>query len=87
MDVYDRSIQDVQKYLQWVKINLWEEHPISFSFYQELKDTYEVIKEEVQLKEFISKEDIQEFLVSPSKDFSSYTSFIHKFMVGMENYK
>lgn len=39
------------------------------------------------MKEFISKEDIQEFLVKPSKEFSLYTSFIHKFMVGMESYK
>ena len=67
MDVYDRSIQDVQKYLQWPEINFRDEHPISFSFFQELKDTYEVVKVEVQSKEFISKEGIQEFLVKPSK--------------------
>jgi hypothetical protein len=37
--------------------------------------------------EFISKEDIQEFLVKPSKEFSLYIAFIHKFMVSMDNYK
>ena len=87
MDVYDKSIQDVQKYLQWPEINFQDEHPIYFSFFQELEDTYEVVKEEVQSKEFISKEDIQEFLVKPTKEFSLYTAFIHKFMIDMENYK
>ena len=87
MNVYDKLVQDVQKYLQCPEINFWDEHITSFSFLQELEDTYEVVKAEVQSKEFISKEDIQEFLVKPSKDFSLYTDFIHKFMMGMENYK
>ena len=87
MDVYDKSVQEVQKYLQWPEINFRDEHPISFSFFQEIEGTYEVIKAEVQSKELISKEGIQEFLVNPSKEFSLYTSFIHIFMVGMENYK
>ena len=59
MDVYDKSIQDVQKYLQWLEINFIDEHPIYFAFFEELNDTYEVVKVEVQLKEFISKEEIQ----------------------------
>ena len=87
MDVYDKSIQDVQKYLQCLEINFRDEYPISFSFFKEIKDTYEVIKVEVHSNEFISKEDIQEFLVKPSKEFSLYTTFIHKFMIGVENYK
>ena len=87
MDVYDKSVQDIQKYLQWPEINFQDEHPIPFSFFQKIEDTYEVVKAKVQPKEFISKEDIQEFLVKPSKEFSLYTSFIHKFMIGMENYK
>ena len=44
MDVYDKSVQDVQRYLQWIEINFRDENPISFYFFQELKDTYEVIK-------------------------------------------
>ena len=36
MDVYDKSIYDVQRYLQWPEINFRDEHPISFSFIQEL---------------------------------------------------
>ena len=46
-----------------------------------------MVKLEVQSNDFISKEDIYEFLVKPSKEFSLYTTFIHKFMIGMENYK
>ena len=59
MDVYEKSFEKVQKYLQWIEINFQDEHPIYFSFFQELEDTYEVTKVEVQSKEFISKEDIQ----------------------------
>ena len=47
MNVNDRSVQDIQKYLQWAKINFQDENPIIFSFFQELEDTYEVVKKEV----------------------------------------
>ena len=87
MDVYDKSVQEVQKYLQWPEINFKDEHLISFVFFQQLKDTYEVVKAEVQSKEFISKEDIQEFLVKTFKEFSLYMAFIHQFMIDMENFK
>ena len=87
MNVYDKSIQDIQNYIKWPKINFQDEHPIPFYFFQKLEDAYESAKKEVQSKEFISKEDIQEFFVKPSKEFSLYNAFIHKFMVGMDNYK
>ena len=87
MDVYDKSIQDVQRHLQWLEINFRDEHPISFDFFHEIKDTYEVTKVEVQSKEFISREGIQEFLVKLSNEFSLYTTFVHKFIVSMENFK
>ena len=70
MGVYDKSIQDVQKYLPWPKINFRDENPIPFDFFQDLEDIYEFFKEEVQSKEFISIEDIQEFFMKPSKEFS-----------------
>ena len=57
-----------------------------FSFFQELEEKYEMTKVEVQEKEVISKDDIQEFLVKPSKDFFHYTTFVHKFMVGMDKF-
>ena len=47
MDVYENSIYDVQRYLQWPEINFKYEHPIYFSFFQELEDKYEMIKAEV----------------------------------------
>ena len=87
MYVYDKSIQDIKMYLQCPMINFQDEHPIPFSFFQNIKDAYEFVKAEVELKEFISKEDIQDFLVNTSKEFSLYNSFIHNFMVGMERYK
>ena len=30
IDVYEKSIYDVQRYLQWHKINFRDEHPVSF---------------------------------------------------------
>ena len=61
MDVYEKSIYDVQRYLQWTEINFRDEHPVSFAFFQELEDKYEMIKAKVQVKEIISKDEIQEF--------------------------
>ena len=58
MDVYDKSIYDVQRYLQWPKINFRDEHPICFAFFQGIDKKYEMIKAKVQEKEFISKYDI-----------------------------
>ena len=40
MELYEKSIYDIQRYIQWPKINFEDEHPISFSFFQELKDRY-----------------------------------------------
>jgi isopentenyldiphosphate isomerase len=87
MNVYDKSVQDIQKYLQWPEINFLDEYPIPFVFFQKLKDAYEFVNAEVQSKEFISKEDIQEFFVKATKEFPLYNAFIHKFMVDMKSYK
>ena len=35
----------------------------------------------------ISKEGIQELLVKPSMEYSHYTTFVHKFVINMEEYK
>ena len=87
MDVYDRSIYDFQRYIQWPEINFRDEHPIYFDFFQELEDKYEMTKAEVHEKEVITKDDIQEFLVKPLMEFSHYTTFVHKFLVDMEKLK
>jgi hypothetical protein len=41
---------------------------------------------EVQEKEMISKEDIQELLVKPLIGYSHYTTFLHKFVINMGEY-
>jgi hypothetical protein len=43
MDVYEKSIYDVQIYLQWPEINLRDEHPISFASFHDIEDKYEMI--------------------------------------------
>ena len=58
MDVYDKSVYDVKRYLHWPKISFRDEHPIFFSFFQEIEDKYEMTKVEVQAKEVISEVDI-----------------------------
>ena len=55
MELYEKSIYDIQRYIQWPKINLKDEHLVTFSFFQKLEDSYEKIKEEVQEKEMVSK--------------------------------
>ena len=42
---------------------------------------------EVQAKELISKEDIQELMIKPTKEVSRLDSFIQKFKVERETYK
>ena len=59
MELYEKSIYDIQRYIQWPEINFKDERQVSFAFFQELKDRYERIKAKVQAKKFISKEDIQ----------------------------
>ena len=83
MDLYEKSIYDNQRYIQWLKINLRDEHLIPFSFFQKLEDSYEHIKVEVQAKEVISKQDIQELLVKPLMEYLHYTTFMHKFVISM----
>jgi hypothetical protein len=50
MDLYEKSIYDIQRYIQWPKINLEDKHPVTFSFFQKLENKYEKIKEEVHAK-------------------------------------
>ena len=47
MELYEKSIYDIQRYIQWPEINLEDEHPVPFAFFQKLEDSYEKIKEEV----------------------------------------
>ena len=87
MDLYKKYIYDIQRYIQWHKINIEDEQLVPYAFFQTLEDNYEKIKAEVWAKEVISKEDIQELLVKPSMEYSHYTSCVHKFVISMEEYK
>ena len=68
-----------------VEIDLEDEHTVPNVFFQKLEDSYEKIKVEVREKEVISKEDIQEFLVKPSMEYSHYIAFLHKFVKAWNN--
>ena len=87
MDLYERSIYDIHRYIEWPKINFEDEHPVPYALFKKLEDNYEKINVEVEAKEIISKEDIQELLVKPSMEYSHYTTFVHKFVISMEEYK
>ena len=87
MELYEKTIYDIQIYISWPEINFKDEHPVSFAFFQELEDIYERIKVEVQAKEVISKDDIQEILIKPSMEYLDYTTFVHKFVISMEKFK
>ena len=87
MKVYTGNFQYMQKDIQWLEINLQDEQPVPFSFFQKLENEYESIKVEVQAKELISKEYIQELLIKPNKEVSSFNAFIRKFKAEMEEYK
>ena len=87
MELYEKSIYDVERYIHRPEINFRDEHPFSFSFFQELEDRYERIKVEVQAKEVISKEYIQELLIKMPMGYSHYTTFVHKFVMSMEKFK
>ena len=87
MELYEKSIYGIQRYIQWPEINFEDEHLVPFSFFQKLEDIYEKIKAEVQVKEVISKEDIEELLIKPSMEYSHYTTFVHKFVINMEEFK
>ena len=33
MDLYEKSIYDIERYIQWPKINLEDEHPVPYAFF------------------------------------------------------
>ena len=41
MKLYEKSIYDIQRYIWWLEINFRDEHPVSFSFFQELEERFE----------------------------------------------
>ena len=57
MKIYTSNIQEMQTNVQWSEINLQQEKPITFSFFQKLENEYEAIKAEVRPKDMISMEE------------------------------
>ena len=87
MDLYERSTYDIQRYIQWPEINFEDEHPVSYTLFKQLNEYFVKVKAKVQAKEEFSKEDIQEILVKSSMDYSHYTTFVHKFVINMEEFR
>ena len=59
MDLYEKSIYDIQRYIQWLEINFEDEHRVPYALFKQLEDNNEKIKAEVREKKIISKEYIQ----------------------------
>ena len=87
MDLYEKSIYDIQRYIQWPEINFEDEHPVAYALFKQLEESFEKIKVEVWAKEIIWKEDIQELLVKPSMEYSHSIAFVNKFVINMEEYR
>ena len=87
MDLYEKSTYDIQRYVQWPKINFEEDHPIPITIFEQIEKDFEKVKAKVQVKKEFSMEDIQELLVKPSMEYSHYTAFVQKFVISMEQYR
>ena len=87
MDLYEKSTYDIQRYIQWPEINLEGEHPVPYTLFKQIESDFEKVKAEVQTKEEFSKEDVQELLIKPSMEYSHYSTFVHKFVINIEEYR
>lgn len=87
MDLYEKYTYDIQRYVQWPKINFEEDHPIPITMFEQIEKYFEKVKAKVQVKKEFSMEDIQEILVKPSMEYSHYTVFVKKFVIRMEEYR
>ena len=41
MDLYEKYIYDIQRYIQWPKINFEDEHLVSYALFNQLEDNHE----------------------------------------------
>ena len=86
MDLYEKTTNAIQRYIQWPEINFEENHPVPITVFEEIKKDFERVKAEVQAKKEFSVEDIQELLVKTSMEYSHYTAFVQTFVISMEEY-
>ena len=87
MKIYTSNIQEMQRNVQWLEVDLQQEKPMTFSFFHKLEKEYEAIKAEVRAKEMISMEEIQKFLIKPVKEVTKCNDFIRVFKEEMEDFK
>ena len=50
MDLYEKTTYDIQRYIQWPKINFEENHLVSITMFEEIEKDFERVKVEVQAK-------------------------------------
>ena len=55
--------------------------------FNQIESDFEKVKAEIQAKEEFSKEYIKELLVKTSMEYSHYSTFVHRFVISMEEYK
>ena len=65
--IYTSNIQEMQKNVQWLEMDLQHKQPMTFSFFYKLEKEYEAINAEVWAKNMILMEEIQKFLIKPEK--------------------
>ena len=87
MKIYTSNIQEMQRNVQCLEINLQQEKPMTFSFFQKLKNEYEAIKAEVREKDMISMEEIQKFLIKLAKEVTKFNDYNRIFKEEMEIFK
>ena len=44
MDLYEKYISDIQRYMHWLEVNFEDEHPVPYALLKQLEDNYEMIK-------------------------------------------
>ena len=50
MDLYEKTTYDIQRYIQWPKINFEKDHPVPITMFEEIEKNFERVKVEVQAK-------------------------------------
>ena len=72
---------------QWLEINLQQEQKMTLTFFQKLENEYEAIKVEVRVKDMISMEEIERFLIKLEKEVTKFNEFIRIFKEEMDIFK
>lgn len=79
MKIYISNIQEMQRNVQWPEIDLQQDQQMTFSFSEKLEKEYEIIKAEIRVKDMISMEEIQKFLMKLAKEVTKSNDFFRIF--------